>query len=54
VHANKKKSMYKTIYHGKQRILSDSDMFKTKNRELLVQRIFRVIQYVSQIDLRHL
>ena len=37
--------MYTSIYHGKQRILSASEMSKTKNRELLVQRIFHVIQY---------
>ena len=37
--------MYKSIYRGKQRILSASEMSKTKNSELLVQRIFHVIQY---------
>ena len=36
--------VYKYI-HGKQRILSASEMSKTKISELLVQRIFHVIQY---------
>ena len=45
MHTNKKKSMYTRIYHGKQRILNASEMSKPKNRELLVQRIFHVIQY---------
>ena len=31
--------------HGKQRTLSASEMPKTKNSELLVQRIFDVIAY---------
>ena len=37
--------MYASINHGKQRILSASEMSKTKNCELLVQRIFHVMQY---------
>ena len=39
-----KKSMYTSVYNGKQRILSASEMSKTKNRKLLVQRIFHAIQ----------
>ena len=39
--------MHTSIYRRKQRILSASEMSKTKNRELLVQRIFNVIQYGS-------
>ena len=41
-----KKSMCTSINHGKQQILSAGEMFKTKNCELLVQRIFHVIQYI--------
>ena len=40
---SKKVYVYKYI-HGKQRTLSACEMSKTKNRELFVQRIFRVIQ----------
>ena len=41
--------MYTSIYHGKQQILSASEMSKTKNHELLVQRIFHVIQYCGDL-----
>ena len=40
-----KKSMHTNIKNGKHRILSASEMFKTKNCELLVQRILHVIHY---------
>ena len=43
--------MHKSIYHGKQRILNASEMSKTKNSKLLVQRIFHVIQYSQAVFL---
>ena len=37
--------MFKNTYRGKQRV-NASEVSKTKSGELLVQRIFHVIQYI--------